>query len=214
MLFALLDGNEVSASELACRAKASAQSASGHLSKLVEGGLLTARTAGRQRLFRLASPHVASAVETLASIAPATPIVSLGQHNAMRRVREARSCYDHLAGRLGVAVTEALVARGAIALGDREFDVTRLGSRFLRSIGVDVAAAREHRRSFARACMDWTERRWHLAGSLGSLLLQQMLQQQWVRRSSSDRSLHVTPAGQRELIRTFGLRFGSDGLVD
>ena len=206
ILFALLDGREISASELASRAGASPQSASGHLAKLVAGGLLDARAAGRQRLFRLASPRIANAIETLASIAPQTPIVSLGQHSAMQRLREARSCYDHLAGRLGVGITDALKRSGAIALNGEEFRLSKRGRRTFTRIGIDVDEAQAERRSFARACIDWTERRPHLAGSLGAALLRRILAQQWLRRHTADRSLRVTDEGKRALQALFDLR--------
>jgi len=205
MLLALLDGRELIASELAFRANASPQSASGHLSKLVAGGLLIARSAGRQRLFRLASADVAGAIETLATIAPLEAVASLDQHTAMQRMGEARSCYDHLAGRLGVGVTQALQQRGVLALRGDDFRLTAKGGRFFVEIGIDVEHARAHNRSFARACMDWTERRPHLAGSLGAALLDHVLKEQWVRRSTRDRSLLITPAGRQAFANVFGL---------
>ena len=123
MLFALLDGTEISASELAARAGTSPQSGSGHLRRLVDGELLAVRTVGRQRLFRLASPQIAVAIETLASIAPPRRIVSLSQTNTMRRLRAARTCYDHFAGHLGVALTDVLVQRRAMLLPRRRISV-------------------------------------------------------------------------------------------
>lgn len=206
ILFALLDGGEIPASELASRADASAQSASGHLSKLLAGGLLVARPAGRQRLFRLASAQIASAIETLASIASAEPVTSLSQHTAMSRLREARSCYDHLAGRLGVAIADALKRRRALILSGDEFRLTDEGQRTFERIGIDVEQARAQRRSFAKACVDWTERRPHLAGSLGAALLEHALSQKWVRRNAAERSLRILPYGRRAFSELFGLQ--------
>jgi DNA-binding transcriptional ArsR family regulator len=205
MLFALLDGREFSASELALCSGASPQAASGHLKKLVEGGLLTARPAGRRRLFQIACTEVATAIETLASIAPRTPIVSLGQHTALQRLREARSCYDHLAGRLGVRLTDALVERKALKAAGREFEVTSAGVEIFRSLGVDVARANRTQRQLARVCIDWTERRPHLAGTLGAALLEAVLRSGWVERIHRDRSLHVTAAGRSAFARVFGV---------
>jgi hypothetical protein len=206
MLFALLDGRELPASELASRAGASPQSASGHLGKLVAGGLLVATAVGRQRLFRLASPDVAHAIEALATIARPTPVVSLSQTTTMQRLREARSCYDHLAGRLGVAVTDHFVERGTITLSGRAFAITTRGERFFRSLGIDVDSARENRRSFARACIDWSERRPHLAGSLGASVLERFLAAGWIARNAQDRALRVTPEGRVEFERRFRIR--------
>jgi DNA-binding transcriptional ArsR family regulator len=206
LLFALLDGRELPASELASRAGASAQSASGHLGKLVAGGLLLATAAGRQRLFHLASPDVAHAIEALATIARPTPIVALSQTTTLQRLREARSCYDHLAGRLGVAVTDHFVERGSITLSGRAFAVTTRGERFFRTLGIDVERARANRRSFTRACVDWSERRPHLAGSLGASVLERFLAAGWVERNVQDRALRVTPEGRAEFERRFRIR--------
>ncbi len=206
ILFALLDGGELSASELAFRGEASPQAASAHLAKLVDGGLLCARNAGRQRLFCIASGEIAHAIEVLASIAPVAPVKSLNQHSAMQRLRRARSCYDHLAGRLGVAVTDALTERRIIAADSETFTVTRNGERFFSEIGVDLEAARASRRHFARACMDWTERRHHVAGSLGAALLGTFIKHEWVLCNPRDRSLEITRKGNENLENAFGIR--------
>lgn len=206
MLFALLDGRELPASELAFRAGASPQAASAHLAKLVAGGLLTASRAGRQRLFRLASADVGHAMEAIAAIAPASPIVALSQTTTLQRLREARSCYDHIAGRLGVAVTDHLLERRVIAVAGNAFELTRRGDTFFRDLGVDVGEARASRRSFARSCIDWTERRPHLAGSLGASVLARFLAAGWVLRNPHDRALRITPEGRSELDRRFRIR--------
>lgn len=211
ILFSLLDDRECAASELASRADTSPQSASGHLRQLVDGGLLVARRAGRRRYFRLSSSHVARAIEALGAIAPVAPIVSLSQQTTMQRLREARSCYDHLAGRLGVAITEACVDKGAIDVRDDAFFLTRKGGRFLQRLGIDVEPLRGERRCFIRACMDWTERRSHLAGGVGAALLEHVLAEEWLVRSPGDRALRVTPAGRIALTRIFGVRFDTRG---
>lgn len=205
MLFALLDGRELTASELAFRGEASPQAASGHLAKLVGGGLICARNAGRQRLFRLASPEIAHAIEVLASIAPVTPVTSLNEHTAMQRLRRARSCYDHLAGRLGVSVTDALTERRFLAARDDVFAVTRNGESFFTDMGVDLDALRASRRHFARACMDWTERRHHVAGALGAALLERFVANGWLLRNRRDRSLEITTEGHVHLKNAFGI---------
>ncbi len=207
MLFALLDGRELPASELAFRAGTSPQSASAHLGKLVAGGLLNASAAGRQRLFRLASPDIGHAIEALATIARPTPTVALSQENALGRLRQARSCYDHLAGRLGVALTDHFIEHGTIQLSERAFEITQRGETFFRGFGIDVNRARATRRSFARACIDWTERRPHLAGSLGASVLQRFLTAGWLARNAKDRALRVTPIGRNEFERRFRIRF-------
>ncbi|MDB5029205.1 MAG: ArsR family transcriptional regulator [Candidatus Eremiobacteraeota bacterium] len=206
MLFALLDGRELPATELAFRAGTSAPAASSHLAQLVSGGLLAVTASGRQRLFRLASPDVAHAIEALAVVARPEPVVALSQSVKMSRLREARSCYDHLAGRMGVALTDALLARKALRLCDNEFEVTRSGEAFFTGLEIDLDAARGRRRSFAPACVDWTERRPHLAGSLGASILQLFLASRWITRNSEDRALRVTPEGRVELEHRFRIR--------
>ncbi len=205
MLFALLDGRELTASELAFRGDASPQAASAHLAKLADGGLICARNAGRQRLFHLASREIAHAIEVLASIAPVAPVTSLNQHTAMQRLRRARSCYDHLAGRLGVAVTDALTERRFLAARDDAFTLTSSGETFFSDIGVDLDSARTSRRHFARACMDWTERRHHIAGALGAALLERLVANGWLLRNQRDRSLEITARGQMHLKNAFGI---------
>lgn len=204
MLFALIDSRELSASELASRAQVSPQAATAHLRKLTGGGLIGVRSAGRQRLFTLSSVRVARAVETLASIAPVGPVNSLNQHTTMERLRQARSCYDHLAGQLGVAVTDAMLHRGVLAGSSEHFRLTRSGASFLSEIGIEVEPLREHRRTLVRACLDWTERRAHLGGSIGAALLDRFVANQWLLRNSNDRALQITPDGHSALSRFFG----------
>ena len=203
ILHALLDGGELPASELAARAGVTPQSATAHLKKLVAGGLLETHAAGRHRFFRLHSPDVGHAMEALAVIAKPARVVALAQSTTLQRLRTARSCYDHLAGRLGVALTDRFVERGALLLERDAFELTRSGERLMREIGVDVATARESRRSFARACTDWTERRPHLAGSLGAAVLAHFLAHGWVKRSPTDRALTITERGCVTLAHLF-----------
>ena len=199
MLCALLDEGERPAGELALQGAVAANAASAHLAKLVAGGLIVARTQGRQRLFRLAGPNVARALEGLLAIAPPPKIVALSQSRAVGDLRAARSCYDHLAGQLGVAVTEALVARGVLVPEAQTYRVTRDGADFFASLQIDLEPLRAARRHFARQCLDWSERRPHLAGSLGCALRSAFLQHGWVTRKPAGRVLRVTPAGREWL---------------
>ncbi len=205
MLLTLLSGTAHSASELAYRGGASPQAASAHLRKLMEGGLLTVAVSGRQRLYRLATREVAQAIEALSSIAAPPCIAALTQSIAAERLREARTCYDHLAGRLGVAVTDALVTRGALHANGSEFHLTPRGERFFADLEIDVLTLRHGRRELARACMDWTERRPHLAGSLGKALLDCFVANRWIARFTEDRYVRLTEHGQRVVPRLFGM---------
>lgn len=203
MLCALLGAGELSASELAFRSGCSPQAASAHLAKLVEGRLLCVETSGRQRLFRLASEEVAHVVETLGTISKPPRVVALSQSQRMERLRTARSCYDHLAGRLGVALADRLVDVRALELRGREFVLTTSGEAYFRDLGIDVDLARAGRRRFAGACLDWTERRPHVAGSLGASILAMMVQQRWLERDAHQRFLRITDRGKEQFASRF-----------
>ncbi len=176
MLFALSDGREVSAGELALLAGVTRSTASLHLARLVEGGLVAARPEGRHRHYRLTRPETVQALEALAALAPQSAPSTHRQAKIGRAVRTARTCYDHLAGRVGVGLTAALVERGALVPAGREFEVTAVGENLLGDFGIDLTAARRSRRVFALACLDWSERVNHLAGSLGGALLARLLE--------------------------------------
>lgn len=205
MLLALADGREVAARALAMTAGVAAPTASLHLAKLAAAGLVGMRREGRHRLYRLIRPELVHAMEALAVLATdAAPRTHL-QARIGRAVRSARTCYDHLAGRLGVGITRALVDSGALLPGGREFAVTAAGERLLTDLGVDLAAARARRRAFAPACLDWSERVPHVAGALGAALLGVFVDRGWIERMPASRAVQVTLAGRRGLQRMFGL---------
>lgn len=206
MLLALADGRVRPACDLALLAGVKAPTASAHLARLVEGGLLAVERSGRHALYRLATPQVARALESLATLAAPAPAGTFRESQHGRALRVARSCYDHLAGQVGVAVTAALVQRGAIRLRGSAYVLNPAGERTLRRLGVDVASARGTRRVFARPCLDWSERRHHLAGALGAALLDGLLASAWLRRSRTGRALFVTDRGWRGLARAFGVQ--------
>ncbi|HEX3316587.1 MAG TPA: helix-turn-helix transcriptional regulator [Solirubrobacteraceae bacterium] len=199
MLLALLGGEATSASALADAAGASRSLASAHLRKLVDGGLVSVEPQGRRRLYRIAGQPVADALEGLIRLSPPTAVRSLRDANRKENLRRARLCYDHLAGVLGVAVTEALVGRGALAPRDGGFAVTRDGGAVMAEIDVDVEALERGRRPLTRACMDWTERRPHLGGALGAAMTSSFLGRRWIEHGSAGRIVRVTPAGRRGL---------------
>jgi DNA-binding transcriptional ArsR family regulator len=204
MLDALMDGSAHRAGELAERAGVAPSTASGHLARLLDGGLVTCEATGRERCYRLASVAIAEALETLARLARPLEVRSLRAADAGEAIRAARTCYDHLAGRLGVGLTEALVEREVLACRDSAYELTAAGEATLVALGVDVARARSHRRSFARACLDWSERRPHLAGALGAALAEALLAQGWLQPRPHDRGLVVTHDGVVGL-RRFGV---------
>jgi len=197
---ALMDGSERSASELAAFVSATPQSASAHLASLVAGGLLTVRPQGRHRFYRLRSEQVAAAIEVLSLTATETMQgPAFGQD-----IRNARRCYDHVAGRLGVAICDFAVARRYVIAGGEGVTVTKAGGRWLASLQLEPPP--KTRRPFVRFCQDWTERRPHLAGWLGAALCRRLEEQDVIRRVSGSRALSVTPTGRSVLARVFGVQ--------
>ncbi|WP_136707211.1 helix-turn-helix domain-containing protein [Agromyces sp. H66] len=199
MLVALLDGRSLPASELAAVAGVKAPTASAHLAQLVEGGLVTDRRIGRHRYFALARPEVADAVEALQRIAPQQPVTSYRQSATAQRLAEARSCYDHLAGRVALRLADALVAEDAIAPLEpgEPGRLRRLDGALAERLRLREVEAADGRRPVVRGCLDWTERRPHIAGRLGAHLLETLIAEGWVARVPGDRSLRVTEVGRR-----------------
>lgn len=205
MLSTLMDGTMRPASELAAAAGIARSTASFHLGRLVDAGLLSVQPRGRYRTFRLANPDVARAVEALATIAPTHPVRSLRQANHGDAMRQARTCYDHLAGALGVAIADRLLAERSLrAAGDAAYELTPAGAQRLVRLGVALPDPRG-RRAYARACLDWSERRHHLAGALGAALATALIDRGWLRRRDDSRALSITPAGQAGLQSQLGI---------
>ena len=196
------------AGELARRAGVTGATASAHLAKLVAARLVLVEPKGRQRFHRLADGSVARAIEALSVIAPRHEIRSLRHAEEAASVRAARTCYDHLAGRLGVELTNALERERLIRReAEDAFTLTTRGATELASIGLDLDDVARGRRAFARACLDWSERRYHLAGALGAALTARLFEVQWIERRRSNRSVTVTALGREGLADHFGLEF-------
>jgi DNA-binding transcriptional ArsR family regulator len=204
MCQALVGGEARPAGELAARAGVSAQTASNHLAKLIAGGIMRVEQQGRWRYYRLAGAEVGYAVEALAVVAP--PLPSRAESNGHdRRLKNARTCYSHLAGRLGVALADALVAERWLEDDGRGYRVTTKGTRSLRALGIEATARRAQ--APARRCLDWTERRPHVAGPVGTAIAELALRRGWVRRMRGTRAVLVTPSGRIQLQRVFNLRY-------
>ncbi len=205
MLQALQDGRAQPASALAWAAGVTAQAASNHLAKLVDGGLLAVEREGRHRYYRLASAEVAHAIEALSVLATPVRSLEVPRSPKARALRDARCCYGHLAGRLGVRVCEALVAQDLIRPeADKLYAVTPDGRAWFEDLGVDVAALRSPR-GVARQCLDWTERRHHLAGPLGVRMLAAMTARGWFVLEAQGRAVRVTAEGERALRERLGV---------
>jgi DNA-binding transcriptional ArsR family regulator len=208
MLNVLLSGTPQSGSALAAAVGISRSLASAHLKKLTAGGLVRAERSGRQQLYSIAGQPVADALETLLVLAPATPVRSLRGAARKRNLRWARMCYDHLAGIVGVAVTEALAAQDAIAERDGAWVLGPRGARVFGDLGIDVGTVPCRTRPLLRPCMDWTEHRHHLAGGLGAALAAELTRRGWLRHQDGSRIVTVTPAGCAGLDAWLAIDFG------
>ena len=225
LVLALADGRALPASRLAAEAGVAASTASEHLAKLREGGLITVEAHGRHRFYRITDPRVVRAMEALAEISPSAPVRSLREGTRASALRRSRLCYDHRAGRLGVALMSSLISSGAIDGGDGayhadtaptdrlsapghdvDYQLTSHGGVLLREFGVDLVALRAGRRPLIRYCLDWTEQRHHLAGALGAALTDRLFDLGWIRRAPVNRAVLLTDAGQAGMARTFDVR--------
>jgi DNA-binding transcriptional ArsR family regulator len=206
MLLSLLDGRMRPASELARLARVAPATASEHLAKLVAGGMVAVAPHGRFRYYRLANGRLAEALETLATIAWPRQTAAFREPQDATALGRARLCYDHMAGILGVGITDALVAEGALVREDRAFLLAHNGDVAFRELGIDLDALHRGRRLLGRACLDWSERRYHLAGPLGIALAGRLQELGWIERTPGTRALRVTNTGRRALRARFGLR--------
>ena len=211
MLVALMDGRALPAGQLAMIANVAPQTASSHLTKLLEGELLAVEQQGRHRYYRLASTDVAHAIEALLAITPrmndAVARKSAGRRAPDDALAYARTCYSHLAGRLAVDIAEALQVRGLVVKREKRFAVTQRGREWFAQLGIEISEQGVSEPRFARRCLDWTERRHHVAGHLGSAMLTRFRELKWVAPVRDTRAVRVTLEGERkfwELLRVNG----------
>lgn len=206
MLMVLADGRARPAGELAYAAGVTPQTASSHLAKLLHGGLVAVEKEGRHRYYRLADAQVATLLENLATIGAKRTVPRKPSGRETQKLRFARCCYDHLAGQVGVAITQRLTRQGFLATGtDKRFEVTPAGAVWFDELGLDIAALKPGRHGIARQCLDWTERQHHLAGPLGNAFLALLCSKGWLRRAKGSRVIEVTPQGWRDLNDRIGL---------
>jgi DNA-binding transcriptional ArsR family regulator len=203
-VLSLLGGVPLAASELAARAGTSPSLTSSHLSKLLAAGLVTADKHGRQRLYSLASPEVAHSIEGLLAIAPHRAVNGLSDHIAGQALQRARTCYDHFAGRLGVGLADAFERDGVLLPTENGWELTDRGRDRLGELGIDAESI-GGRRQLLRPCLDWTERRNHLAGSLGATIADRFFRLGWVKRTRDSRSITVTTLGKEQLLSQFAI---------
>jgi DNA-binding transcriptional ArsR family regulator len=205
MVSALLDGGVLTATELARAARITPQTASTHLAKLTEAGLLSAVRNGRHRHFRLASPTVADMIDGIVAVALEKRPRYRPLSEQARALSAARMCYDHLAGRLSVDLADAFVARKYVVLDEEAAEITTAGTRFLTGFGIELPTLRSTRRHFCRLCLDWTERRPHIAGAVGAAITKRCFDLGWVERMKRSHAVIVTPRGRRGFQESFGI---------
>ncbi|KAA6450755.1 ArsR/SmtB family transcription factor [Bacillus swezeyi] len=205
ILTALLDDRFYTATELAGCAGIKQQTASFHLAKLADANMLISQKQGRHRYYRLKDANIAQALEGLLNIAPPAEIRSFRQSAEDKAIRKARTCYDHLAGTLGVMLTERLVDMEILKGEEKDFTVTEKGAGFFKALGIDIQNVKRKRRSFCHRCLDWSERRHHLAGALGAALLDAFISLDWIKRRPQTRAVTITPKGKKELERIFNI---------
>lgn len=206
MMDRLMDGTAASAGELATIAGVRASTASDHLAELQAGGLIVAQRQGRAKFFTIRNQDVATALESLALICPARPVRSLRQSQEASAMALFRTCYDHLAGSIAVALLDGFHRRQWVMCHDSTYLLSRKGECELSAAGVDLESARAERRTFMRSCLDWSERRPHLAGAVGAELARLFLAERWARRRERGRGLDLTTRGRRALREHFGIK--------
>lgn len=205
MLTALMSGKALTATELSLEADITPQTASSHLMKLVEGELLVVRKQGRHKYFQLRNIQVAELIEQMLniSVSVSSPKISTGPRN--ERLRKSRICYDHLAGELGVKLFDALVDKGWLIENSTEIILTKTGQNFFSSIGVDFSSFKNRSRPICKACLDWSERRSHLAGSLGKWVLDDAMNRNWATQDLDSRVIQFTPQGLSAFTKRYGI---------
>lgn len=207
MLWSLLDGRAYTATELSVCANITPQSASNHLVRLVDANLLTVEKQGRHRYYRYANSNVARVIESMASLIPISRNLKRVERPEPRGEMFARTCYDHLAGKVGVNITSSLIKNGIIEITGERYRVTSSGEEWFKSIGIDINELKAQKRSFAHQCLDWSERKHHMAGALGAAILQFMLDNDWIRKKQHSREVIVTPKGKQEMKDKLSLTF-------
>ena len=211
MVSALLDGRALTASELAVAARITPQTASTHLAKLTQAGLLAVVRHGRHRYFRLASPTVIDMIDGIVAVALQKRPRYRPLSRQARALSAARICYDHLAGRLSVDLTDSFAAREYVVLDDESAELTSAGTRFLTEFGIELPTLRSTRRHSCRLCLDWTERRPHIAGALGAAMTKRYFDLGWMERTKRSHAVIVTPLGRRGFRETFGIDASAPG---
>lgn len=202
ILWTLLDGKAFTATELSIAVNTSPQNISMHLAKLLEADLLCVEKQGRHKYYRFSNKEVAYVIESMASLIPP----KIPQKKSPERhspIKHCRTCYDHLAGKMGVAVAESLLEQKIILDSDNKFEVSLEGEKWFSDFGINLKDLKKQRRLFLKPCLDWSERKNHIAGSLGASLLDKMIADDWLRKTKDSRAIQITGKGEKELLKHF-----------
>ena len=203
ILWNLLDGRAFTAIELAIAVETSAQNISMHLGKLLEADLISVEKQGRHKYYRFSNKEVAYAVEAMANLIPKPKVAVKMKSEEYPPVKYCRTCYDHLAGKIGVALADSLLAQNIIVEKNGIFEISTEGEKWFANFGINLEDAQKQKRIFLKPCLDWSERRNHIAGSIGSLLLNKMITEDWLRRNKNSRAVTITGKGEKELLKYF-----------
>lgn len=203
ILWNLLDGKAFTATELAIAIETSAQNISMHLGKLLDADLISVEKQGRHKYYRFSNKEVAYAVEAMANLIPKPEISAKKKTENYPPIKYCRTCYDHLAGKIGVALADSLLEQKIIIEKNNTFEITSEGEKWFSDFGVNIGDAKKQKRIFLKPCLDWSERRYHIAGSVGTLLLNKMLEQDWIRRTANSRVIIITGKGEKEMLKSF-----------
>lgn len=203
ILWNLLDGRAFTATELAIAIETSAQNISMHLGKLLDADLISVEKQGRHKYYRFSNKEVAYAVEAMANLIPKPEISAKKKTENYPPIKYCRTCYDHLAGKIGVALADSLLEQKIIIEKNNTFEITSEGEKWFSDFGVNIGDAKKQKRIFLKPCLDWSERRYHIAGSVGTLLLNKMLEQDWIRRTKDSRVIIITGKGEKEMLQNF-----------
>jgi DNA-binding transcriptional ArsR family regulator len=203
ILWNLLDGRAFTATELAIAAETSAQNISMHLGKLLDANLICVEKQGRHKYYRFSNKEVAYAVEAMANLIPKPEISTKNRSEEYPPIKYCRTCYDHLAGKIGVALADSLLEQKIIIENKGIFEIAPEGKKWFLDFGINVEDAQKQKRIFLKRCLDWSERRNHIAGAVGAMLLDKMLTNDWIRKTKDSRAITITGKGERELFKYF-----------
>jgi DNA-binding transcriptional ArsR family regulator len=205
MLWKILDGGMHTASELAIAADLSPQNASMHLAKLVDAGLLSVVRQGRLKYYQFRSPDVAYVLEAIANLMPKENLMPPDDVSNATRIKYCRTCYDHLAGKVGVAITDKLLSMKILEVDDQDFAISKKGVTWFGDLDISIPELQEKKRAMARVCLDWSERRPHVSGSVGAAMANKFFEMKWLQRNRNSRIVSITPLGQKKIYELLGL---------